>query len=40
MVRTAQQVSVSLPADIVEWLDYKAERTGSSRSQLLAEVLD
>lgn len=40
MSRVAQQLSVTLPAQLVEWLDEKAHRTGHSRSGLLATLLE
>ncbi|MBI3970151.1 MAG: ribbon-helix-helix protein, CopG family [Chloroflexi bacterium] len=40
MAQTAEQVSVSLPAHLVEWLDQKARVTGTSRSAALAAVLE
>ena len=39
MPRAAEQVSVSLPPHLVEWIDEKAREAGSSRSRALAEVL-
>jgi hypothetical protein len=40
MPRTVQQLSVSVPADLVEWLDGKARELGSSRSGALAALLE
>lgn len=40
MPRAAEQLSVSLPAHLVEWIDQKAREFGSSRSRALAQVLE
>jgi metal-responsive CopG/Arc/MetJ family transcriptional regulator len=40
MARTAEQVSVSLPTHLVEWLDRKAKENGASRSNVLAQELE
>ena len=40
MSATAQQVSVSLPGELVKWLDAKARVEGHSRSHVLASVLE
>lgn len=40
MARTAEQVSVSLPAHLIAWLDEKARRDNLSRSSVLAQELE
>jgi metal-responsive CopG/Arc/MetJ family transcriptional regulator len=40
MGRLAEQVSVSLPGDLLEWLDHRAKELGASRSGLLAQLLE
>ncbi|MGH2353371.1 MAG: hypothetical protein ACRDI2_24220 [Chloroflexota bacterium] len=40
MPRTAEQLSVSLPAHLVEWLDKKASAAKLTRSGVLARVLE
>lgn len=40
MPAATQQVSVSLPGDLVAWLDAKAREARHSRSHALAEVLE
>lgn len=40
MARTTEHISVSLPGDLLEWLDGRAKEDGTSRSGVLAQVLE